>query len=137
MQTTIKIGDRVSYAETFHDTNWIKVGVVIDVNEHGRCRVKWEKWIYPSGFERIDTKRTWVKAARLVVLTGEPTPPAAVTPKKKRRSAAEIAAANKEAKRQRLEREAAEQATFVASMSDEAKAVSAAWFLAASNSEAK
>jgi hypothetical protein len=71
MTTTNKlnVGDKVGYDETHRDTRWTKIGTVIEINEDGRCRVKWEKWVYASGFERVDTKRTWVKAARLKLLS--------------------------------------------------------------------
>ncbi len=64
--TQINIGDEVKLNETFHGIKWTKIGTAIEISENGmRIRVQWIKWVYESGHEKIDTKRTWVATKRL------------------------------------------------------------------------
>jgi ribosomal protein L35AE/L33A len=66
METGLKIGDAVNYPESCRGFKWVKIGEVVEINgEAGRVRVKWSKWVYETGGEKVDTKRTWIASHRL------------------------------------------------------------------------
>jgi hypothetical protein len=65
--TTIEIGTKVEYHETYRGYKTYRIGVVVELSGE-RARVKWSELVYPTG-RRPETKRTWIRLSALVVIS--------------------------------------------------------------------
>lgn len=68
--TSFQLNDRVAYSETLRGAGRVmKFGNVVEIgagDNEGRIRVRWDFWLYESGYKKQDGKRTWVKSSRLL-----------------------------------------------------------------------